>query len=242
MYFIGSEECFCLRHQLSSNCRFIVMTMDEINSGSTKIGQKEPFRPNTQKSIVILKILFQNLCMHFQKKCSKWCWFREEGEGSGPVGGGLDGSGPVQNGAVARVGEVPEGWGPKGGSTEVWEGRTQKMWKPKGGGPKGGARRVMRPIGEGARMVGGPQFRAFFFLLPPPCSLFCFSGRLLVEFWWCLKCWGPQMCTFWSSLGTNKQTKPPHTDLREMASATKFVIAPPKPIFQIFIKNLMLLK
>ena len=36
---------------------------------------------------------------------------------------------------------------------------------------------------------------------------------------------------FW---GTNKQTKPPHTDLREMASATKFVITPPKPRFKIF--------
>ena len=75
----------------------------------------------------------------------------EEGGRGGPVGCGLGGGGPGQNGAVARV----------------------------GGGPKGGARRV----------------------------------------------------GVW---GTNKQTKPPHTDLRYMAWATKFVITPPKTNFKKF--------
>ena len=68
-------------------------------------------------------------------------------------------------------------------------------------GPKGGARRV-GPEG----CVGGAQNFALFFLLPPPFSFFlCLSGGLLVEFWWCLKCRGAQMCTFgvlWLSCGS----------------------------------------
>ena len=46
------------------------------------------------------------------------------------------------------------------------------------------------------RRVEGPKFRAFFFPLPLPFSLFLsLSGCLLVEFWWCLKRRGSQMCT-----------------------------------------------
>ena len=60
---------------------------------------------------------------------------------------------------------------------------------PKGGGPKGGPRRV-----------GGAQISRFFFLLPSPFSLFLsLSGYLLVEFWWCLKRWSPNVHV-WSSL------------------------------------------
>ena len=47
------------------------------------------------------------------------------------------------------------------------------------------------------RRVGGPKFRVFFFPLPPENSFFSsLFGCLLVEFWWCLKRQGAQMCTF----------------------------------------------
>ena len=53
-----------------------------------------------------------------------------------------------------------------------------------------GPRRVGAPKGE------GPQISRFF-PFPATVSLFlCLSGCLLVEFWWCLKWWGPEMCTF----------------------------------------------
>ena len=46
------------------------------------------------------------------------------------------------------------------------------------------------------RRVGGPKFRAFF-TVPPQNSFFpSLSGGLLVEFCWCLKRRGAQMCTF----------------------------------------------
>ena len=53
----------------------------------------------------------------------------------------------------------------------------------------------------GPRRVGpegwGAQNFALFFPVPPQNSFFSFlSGGLLVEFWWCLKCRGAQMCTF----------------------------------------------
>ena len=78
-----------------------------------------------------------------------------------------------------------------------WGAQTQK----KGGGKKGGARRV-----------GGPKFRVFFFPSPAPIFILFFSlrvssrvffplsGFLLVDFWWCFGRSGPQMCLF-SPLG-----------------------------------------
>ena len=49
----------------------------------------------------------------------------------------------------------------------------------------------------GPRRVEGPKFRAFFSLLPPQFSFFLLSlGGPFVEFWWCLKRRGPEMCTF----------------------------------------------
>ena len=67
---------------------------------------------------------------------------------------------------------------------------------PKGGAPKGGAPKGGVSKG-GARRVGGPKFRAFFFPVPPQNSFFSsLSGGLLVEFGWCLKRRGAQMCTF----------------------------------------------
>ena len=55
-----------------------------------------------------------------------------------------------------------------------------------GGGSKGGA-----PKG------GDPKFRAFFSLFHRKIRSFSsLSGGLYVEFWWCLKRQGPEMCTF----------------------------------------------
>ena len=52
---------------------------------------------------------------------------------------------------------------------------------PKGGAPKG----------------GGPKISRFFFPLPPQFSFFSPSlGGPFVEFWWCLKRRGREMCTF----------------------------------------------
>ena len=97
------------------------------------------------------------------------------------------GSGPGQNGAVARSVGAPRGGGPTGGGPEGWVGRTQKKWSPKD--------EAQREEG-GAEGCGAQNF-PLFFLLPPPCSLFLsLSGGLLVEVWWCLKRRDPQMCTF----------------------------------------------
>ena len=44
---------------------------------------------------------------------------------------------------------------------------------------------------------GGPKISRFFPLLPPQFSFFSPSlGGSFVEFWWCLKRRGPEMCTF----------------------------------------------
>ena len=91
-------------------------------------------------------------------------------------GGGTEGLNPDKVGAE---GWGPERWGPNCGPRRVGlEGRA----------PKGGAQRE-----RGGPRVEGPKFRAFFPLSPPPFSLFLsLSGRLLVEFWWCLKRQDPQ--------------------------------------------------
>ena len=65
--------------------------------------------------------------------------------------------------------------GPKGGA------KPSKNRAPKGGGPKGGEAKISR---------------FFFPLLLPFSLLLSLSGCLLVEFWWCLKRRGPQMCAF----------------------------------------------
>ena len=84
---------------------------------------------------------------------------------------------------------------------------TQIKWGPEGCGPeewgpqprKSGVRRVGAKSGAGrvgVRRVGSPKFRAFF---PSPVQNSFFSslsGGLLVEFRWCLKRRGAQMCTF----------------------------------------------
>ena len=95
-------------------------------------------------------------------------------------------------------------WTTKGGGPEGWRPKPRKSGAPKGGGPdRWRPRRVEAqtskkcgPEGRGPRTVG-PKFRAFFPLLPPQFSFFLLSlGGLPVEFWWCLKRRGPQMCTF----------------------------------------------
>ena len=66
------------------------------------------------------------------------------------------------------------------------------MGPSKGGAPKGGVQKGGAPKG------GGQKFRAFFSLLLPEFSVFFLSlGVRPVEFfWWCLKRWVPEMCTF----------------------------------------------
>ena len=115
-------------------------------------------------------------------------------EGWGPEGWEPEGRGqnPEKVGA-RRVG--PEGWGPEGWGPEGWGPNPEKVGarrvgaksgSRKGGGSKGGG-----PKG------GGPNISRFFFPLPPQNSFFSsLSGGLLVDFWWCLKRRGTQMCTF----------------------------------------------
>ena len=70
---------------------------------------------------------------------------------------------------------------------EFWD---DKVWGQKGGGPKGGAPKGGAPNG------GGPKFRAFF---PSSATIFflhSLSCGPYVEFCWCLKRRGPEMCTF----------------------------------------------
>ena len=57
-----------------------------------------------------------------------------------------------------------------------------------------------------------PKFRAFFSLLPPQFSFFSLSWGPFVEFWWCLKRWGPEMCTFGLGLSCGTLAAPPDRD------------------------------
>ena len=62
---------------------------------------------------------------------------------------------------------------------------------------------------------GLPKISLFFFTLPPQ------KGGPFVEFWWCLKRWGAQMCTFgvlWLSCEAPAAPKPPgfHTTAKEL--------------------------
>ena len=81
----------------------------------------------------------------------------------------------------------PEKWGPEGGP---------KGGSPKGGGPKGGGPKGGGPKGGGPKGGGAQNFALFFPLLPQNSFFSSLSGGLLVEFWWCLKRRGAQMCTF----------------------------------------------
>ena len=108
-------------------------------------------------------------------------------------------------------------------ANNVWPKKTGRIWPflylvgarrggarrggaQKGGAPKGGAPnlekvapRRLGPEGWGPEGWESPKFSAFFFSLSrhQKISLFlCLSGCLLVEFGWCLKHRGPEMCTF----------------------------------------------
>ena len=69
----------------------------------------------------------------------------------------------------------------------------------KSGAQKGGSREGCGPEGWGPEGwdESAPNFALFF---PSPATMFALFvlslGVLLVEFWWCLKRRGPQMCTF----------------------------------------------
>ena len=59
--------------------------------------------------------------------------------------------------------------------------QTLKKWSPEGWGPE----------------RWGPEISRYFFPLPPQFSFFSHSLLVFfVEFWWCLKRRGAQMCTF----------------------------------------------
>ena len=74
-------------------------------------------------------------------------------------------------------------------------GEPRKMGPRRVGPRRVGPRRVgCRRVGP--RKVGGAKISRFFFPLPPQFSFFPSLGGLLVEFWWCLKRRGPEMCTF----------------------------------------------
>ena len=69
------------------------------------------------------------------------------------------------------------------------------------GPSKGGAQTQKKSGAEGWGVDGAPKGEgpkiSRFFSSPATISLFlCLSGCLLVEFWWCLKRRGAQMCTF----------------------------------------------
>ena len=89
-------------------------------------------------------------------------------------------------------------WGPEGlGARRVGARRVgaRRVGARRVGARRVGARRVGARRVE-ARRVGGPKFRAFFSLSRHKFRSFLLSGGLLVEFWWCLKRRGAQMCTF----------------------------------------------
>ena len=86
----------------------------------------------------------------------------------------------------APKGGAQKGWGPKRGGP-----KPRKSGAPKGGAQKGGAQKGGAPKG------GGPKILRFFF--PPPATIFILlflSWGPFVEFWWCLKRRGLEMCTF----------------------------------------------
>ena len=94
---------------------------------------------------------------------------------------------------------------------------------PRRVGPRKVGPRRVGPQGW-APKGGEPKISRFFFPLPPQFSFFLPSLRgLLVEFWWCLKRRGPEMCTFgvlWLSCEARAAPKPPgfHTTTREPAN------------------------
>ena len=51
---------------------------------------------------------------------------------------------------------------------------------------------------DGAPKGGIPKFPAFFYFSRLNFTLCALSGRLLVEFWWCLMCWGLQKMHVWA--------------------------------------------
>ena len=100
----------------------------------------------------------------------------------------------------------------------------------KSGAPKGGAQKG-----------GGPKISRFFF--PPPATIFILlslSWGPFVEFWWCLKRRGPEMCTFgvlglscaspggpvwWGRRGFTRQPESPNVHIsgyRPSKTPTKF--------------------
>ncbi len=87
------------------------------------------------------------------------------------------------------------------------------------------------PKGWGARRVGGPKFHAFFSLSRRKLHSFLPLWGLLVEFWWCLKRRGAQMCTFGvlglSCEGRRGFTRQPENSKRAHLSAPALQ-TPPK--------------
>ena len=110
---------------------------------------------------------------------------------------------PIQFGPIHFFGQYfwchgggPEGWGPRRvGSSKCG---APKLWGPEVVGPRScEGPKLWGPEGWGPERWEPKISRFFFFPLPPQFFvLFCLSGCLLVEFWWCLKRRCAQMCTF----------------------------------------------
>ena len=73
-------------------------------------------------------------------------------------------------------------------------------------GPKGWGTNQEKMGPEG--WVGAQNFALFVHLPPLSFFLSLYLGVFLVEFWWCLKRRGRQMCTFWSSRVGVKPRRP----------------------------------
>ena len=130
----------------------------------------------------------------------------------------------------------PKGGGPKGGGPNPEKVGPRKVGAPKGGAQKGGAQKG-----------GGPKISRFFF--PSSATIFhllSLSWGPFVEFWWCLKRRGPEMCTFgvlglscaspggpvwWGRRGFTRQPESPNVHIsgfRPSKTPTKFNERTPK--------------
>ena len=78
------------------------------------------------------------------------------------------------------------------------QGEWELQWCGPEGWRRGGAPRAPKSRKSGGPKGGGPKFSRFFFPAPAAKFVLFFPlfGVLLVEFWWCSKRRGAQMCTF----------------------------------------------
>ena len=120
-------------------------------------------------------------------------------KGGAPKGGAPKGGAPKGKGPNPEKVRAPKLWGPEVvGPRRVGPRRVgPRRVGPRRVGPRRVGPRRVGPRRVGPRTVGAQNFALFFSLSRHSFSFF--SPSLLVffvEFWWCLKRWGAQMCTF----------------------------------------------